>query len=69
MDDLLEVQKKIEMIRFQKFRESLYDKPILRNLFLEVTSLCNARCEHCGSSCGDNKPEYEIESKYLKKTL
>ncbi len=39
--------------RLYDYRQKLYKNPKLRDLFLEVTSRCNARCEHCGSSCGD----------------
>ena len=35
------------------YRERLFREPELRKLFLELTSGCNLRCEHCGSSCGD----------------
>lgn len=41
----------------------------LKHLFLEVTSRCNARCEHCGSSCGDFIPKDEITLDELKKVL
>ena len=44
------------------YRKTLYEKPILHDLFLEVTSRCNARCEHCGSSCGYEIPDYEISA-------
>ena len=41
---------KIEnMDRIADYRRKLYEKPILKDLFLEVTLRCNARCEHCGS--------------------
>ena len=35
------------------YRDRLFREPDLRQLFLELTSRCNLRCEHCGSSCGD----------------
>ena len=41
----------------------------LRNLFFEVTSRCNARCEHCGSSCGDFVPKDEITAEEIKGVL
>nr|MCR4903580.1 radical SAM protein [Butyrivibrio sp.] len=31
----------------------LLDKPILRQLFFELTLRCNEHCWHCGSRCGD----------------
>jgi radical SAM protein with 4Fe4S-binding SPASM domain len=49
--------------------DDLYEHPTLRNLFLEVTLRCNARCEHCGSSCGDKIPKDEISAEELKKAL
>ena len=51
------------------YRQKLYKNPILKDLFLEVTSRCNARCEHCGSSCGDFIPKDEISADDLKKAL
>ena len=57
------------MDRLYEFRQGLYKKPILKDLFLEVTSRCNARCEHCGSSCGDYVPTDEISAEELKKAL
>lgn len=52
-----------------EYRKILYEKPILKDLFLEVTLRCNARCEHCGSSCGDTIQKDEISAEDLKKTL
>lgn len=50
-------------------RKELYKHPKLRNLFLEVTSRCNARCEHCGSSCGEKIQKDEISKEKLLETL
>ncbi len=54
-------------IKNNDFIQSYYDyrkqelkKHELKALFFEVTSRCNARCEHCGSSCGDFVPKDEI---------
>lgn len=69
MMDLIGIKKKVDMMDIYDDKLRLYDNPILTNLFLEVTSRCNARCEHCGSSCGESIPKDEIELKYLKKTL
>ena len=41
----------------------------MTNFFLEVTLRCNAKCEHCGSSCGYTIPKDEISAEELKKTL
>ena len=43
-----------------EFKKKAYEEHQLRSLFFEVTSRCNARCEHCGSSCGDFIPKDEI---------
>ena len=43
-----------------EFKKNEYKKHNLRSLFFEITSRCNARCEHCGSSCGDFVPKDEI---------
>ena len=63
------ITKKMAMLDINDYVKELYDKPKLKNLFLEVTSRCNARCEHCGSSCTNKIKETEIESKYIKKAL
>ncbi len=47
----------------------LINKPKLTTLFLEVTLRCNAKCEHCGSSCGYEIPKDEISADELKKAL
>ena len=45
------------MEQLAEYREGLKKKPLLKNLFLELTLRCNERCLHCGSSCGDVKSE------------
>ena len=40
----------------------------LHNLFFEVTSRCNALCEHCGSRC-DSTPKDELPSEVFMKVL
>jgi len=67
--DLEKRKKEYEMESLHEVRKELYERPILRQLFLEVTSRCNARCEHCGSRCDGNEQGKEIEAEYLKKTL
>lgn len=59
-EDLNEVAKEVKM---------LINKHRLSNLFLEVTLRCNAKCEHCGSSCGYTIPKDEISADCLKKSL
>ncbi|MBQ7240046.1 MAG: radical SAM protein [Bacilli bacterium] len=55
--------------KLHEYRQYLYKNPKLRDLFIEVTSRCNARCEHCGSQCGDFIPKDEISAEDLKRTL
>lgn len=55
--------------KLAEYRRKLYEKPILKDLFLEVTLRCNARCEHCGSSCGDKITADEISAEDIKRTL
>ena len=69
MNDEIKQIKIKNLDRLYEYRQQLYKKPVLRDLFLEVTSRCNARCEHCGSSCGDTILKDEISAEVLKKTL
>lgn len=63
-------QVKLESMKtIAKEKKELMKKPKLVDLFLEVTSRCNARCEHCGSSCGDFMPKDEITKEELEKAL
>ena len=34
-------------------REKFFKKPVLKQLFFELTLNCNEHCWHCGSRCGD----------------
>ncbi len=34
-------------------RNKFFEKPILRQLFFELTLNCNEHCQHCGSRCGE----------------
>ena len=61
--------KKKDLDAVAKEVECYIEQPILSNLFLEVTLRCNAKCEHCGSSCGYKIPKDEISAEDLKKTL
>ena len=51
------------------FKKKAYKEHQLHSLFFEVTSRCNARCEHCGSSCGDFVPKDEITAEEMKGVL
>ncbi len=48
--DITEI-KTHQLDQLAVYRELLYQKPKLRQLFLELTLRCNAGCYHCGSSC------------------
>ncbi len=48
-----------------EFKKKAYKEHKLCSLFFEVTSRCNARCEHCGSSCGDFVPKDEVTKEEL----
>ena len=52
-----------------EFKKKAYKEHKLKALFFEVTSRCNARCEHCGSSCGDFIPKDEITGEEIKGVL
>ena len=69
MNDEINQIKIKNLDRLYEYRQKLYEKPILKDLFLEVTSRCNAKCEHCGSSCGDKIISDEISAEDLKKIL
>lgn len=38
-------------------RKKFFKKPVLKQLFFELTLNCNEHCWHCGSRCGDIKTE------------
>ena len=58
-----------DLNKLYQYKQIALKHPILTDLFLEVTSRCNARCEHCGSRCGDIDVFDEIKSEDLKRTL
>jgi len=61
--------KEYQLLKQREVLHDLYKKPQLNSLFLELTSKCNARCEHCGSRCDGDEQGKEIETEYLKKAL
>ena len=69
MDEEIKRIKLRNLDKLYEYRQHLYKNPVLKDLFLEVTSRCNARCEHCGSSCGDSIVKDEISKEDLMKTL
>ncbi|MBO7422438.1 MAG: radical SAM protein [Oscillospiraceae bacterium] len=50
-------EKEISLDLVSRYTKAFYQKPFLRNLFLELTLQCNERCFHCGSSCTGEKQE------------
>lgn len=67
-EELKETRKQ-QMEAVYEYRKYLYEYLRLYHLFLEVTSRCNARCYHCGSSCGYEKTKNEISKEKLIETL
>lgn len=71
----INTEKYIEKLKIKnmnnlaKYRKKLYKRPILKDLFIEMTLRCNAKCEHCGSNCDDNIHSDEIGSEHLKRVL
>ena len=49
--------KERHMDQLDAYVRTLYREPRLRQLFLELTTQCNERCFHCGSSCTPQRPE------------
>lgn len=72
-DHLSEKTKIRHMTELADYRDNTLRKnPRLKFLFIEMTNLCNERCRHCGSSCGEQSSEGilsgdEIKA-FLKKT-
>ena len=52
-----------------EYRKRMYKEHPLKALFFEVTLRCNARCEHCGSNCGDIVQKNEITKEEIEKVL
>lgn len=46
------------MLQYANFREELYGKPRLKQLFFELTDCCNLSCMHCGSKCSPKNATY-----------
>ncbi len=58
--------KRKNMQSLSAYRETLWTKPQLRNLFLELTLRCNENCLHCGSRCGEIRSEELTVQQYKK---
>ena len=61
MDQNLLKMKTDHLEQVKRYRESLYRKPVLKQLFFEFTLNCNEKCFHCGSSCGMERVTGELE--------
>ncbi|MCF0105787.1 MAG: radical SAM protein [Holdemanella sp.] len=71
-----QIEKKIVMNRkiieykssrldaYAKIRTNLYEKPKLRQLFLELTLRCNEHCFHCGSKCDGSYEDHVSFDEY-----
>lgn len=63
--DIKEIKTR-QLDQLAAYREHLYQKPNLRQLFLELTLRCNAGCYHCGSNCTAGSPDGLPREMYLK---
>ena len=62
----LPTEYKIEHLQMVKdYVDSLYQKPSLKSLFIEMTLNCNEHCRHCGSKCGDVAMENILTDKEI----
>lgn len=57
------------MKQLADYRRTLWSDPKLRFLFLELTNLCNERCMHCGSRCGEASPQGMLTTEEIKAFL
>lgn len=71
MNVSIEEKRKIKSKNMQdlsKYRKTLFEKPRLRCLFIELTDRCNLNCRHCGSECDPSKSHY-IDTEAVLKLL
>ena len=61
--------KRKHLKQLSEYRKSIISNPPLRNLFLELTLMCNEHCIHCGSSCGEISNSSELSLEQYKKIL
>ena len=62
-----EVKNNDFMQSYYDYRKKELKKHELKALFFEVTSRCNARCEHCGSRCDAKEQGKEISADDISK--
>lgn len=58
------------MTELTEYRDNILRKnPRLKFLFVEMTNLCNERCRHCGSSCGERNSDGILSGEEIKAFL
>ena len=72
-------QKEKDLAALKIWQQHMYEQPVLRNLFFELTDSCNLHCQHCGSNCGAigrfldysqiEKILYEVADRYDPKEI
>lgn len=67
--DLSEEEKNLHFQQVNQYQNKLRRKPVLKNLFIEMTIRCNAHCLHCGSSCGDIKENNPLSDHEILRVL
>ena len=66
---VLDNKIKIEHLNnLSEYRTSIIKRPPLKSLFLELTTMCNQNCIHCGSNCG-KKRDNELTAEQYKDFL
>ena len=68
MNNLTNEAKLNQMTLLAQYRNELYKKPRLVNLFFELTDACNMSCLHCGS-CASPKNKRFLDTGLIKKVL
>ena len=61
--------KKEHLKKVRSYINELYERPVLKQLFIEMTLNCNEHCRHCGSRCGDLKMENQLTDQEIIKFL
>lgn len=58
--DIHVLNKLVHLAKVKEYIDSLYTKPVLKQLFIEMTLNCNEHCRHCGSRCGDLRMQDQL---------
>lgn len=67
--DIPLVNKILNLVKVRNYVDNLYEKPDLRQLFIELTLNCNEHCRHCGSRCGDLTMQDQLTDKEILEFL